>query len=266
MEDPSNFNQSKWDELVARGVQYSRPLLDLNPTSARAFLDPYGLLGEVQGKDVLCLASAGGQQSAAFAVLGARVSVIDLSTAMLERDRQAAAHYRLPIDAQQGDMRDLSRYPDRAFDLVYHPYSINFIPDPNPVFDEVARVLRPGGLYHLYFHNPFLMGTTEQDWNGEGYSMRVFYENGAEMVDDVWEFEDEQGQLVRVEGPRAFRHNLGPLLNRLIGLGFLLLGMWEETGQPVDKDAAPGSWDHYLRVAPPFLSTWFAFRPGLKAP
>jgi 2-polyprenyl-3-methyl-5-hydroxy-6-metoxy-1,4-benzoquinol methylase len=47
----------------------------------------------VKGKDVLCLASSGGQQSAAFGVLGANVTVFDLSENMLKKDVATAKHY-----------------------------------------------------------------------------------------------------------------------------------------------------------------------------
>jgi SAM-dependent methyltransferase len=261
VDDLAAFNRARWEELARRGVLYGRPLLDLTPASARAFLDPYGVLPDLgedlRGRDVLCLASGGGQQSAAFAVLGARVSVLDLTPAMLAGDRRAAAHYRLAIDAQAGDMRDLSRYADRSFDLVWQPYSINFIPDPRPVFAGVARVLRPGGFYHLQIHNPFVMATSEETWNGQGYLLAHPYVDGAEIQDPDWTFMDEQGQEVRVPGPRAFRHNLGTVINALSGLGFQLRGLWEEISP--DEDAAPGSWEHYLRVAPPWFTFWFAF-------
>lgn len=38
---------------------------------------PAGLLADIDGKDVLCLASGGGQQSAVFSLLGAKVTVVD---------------------------------------------------------------------------------------------------------------------------------------------------------------------------------------------
>jgi SAM-dependent methyltransferase len=216
-------------------------------------------LGDVSGKDVLCLASGGGQQSAAFSVLGAQASVIDLSPAMLEGDRQAAAHYGAAIDVQQGDMRDLSRYADRSFDLVWQPYSINFIPDPRPVFASVARILRPGGGYNLQIHNPFLIGLSEETWNGQGYPLSLPYVDGAEIEEPVWDFEDEQGNPVRIAGPRAFRHNLSTVINTLTAHGFQLRGLWEEVGQ--DAEAPPGSWEHLNRVAPPWITMWFAFQP-----
>ena len=94
--------------------------------------------------------AAGGQQSAAFALLGARVTVLDFCTTQLERDQQAAAHYGTEVTAVEGDMRDLSCFADDSFDIVWHAHSLNFIPDPRPVFDEVARVLRADGRYRLH--------------------------------------------------------------------------------------------------------------------
>ena len=254
MDDLASFNQSRWDELARRGVLFARPLLDLTPETARQWLDPYGCLGGVRGQEVLCLASGGGKQSAAFSVLGAHVTVHDLSPVMLERDRQAAEHYGYTVKLHQGDMRDLSPYPDACFDLVWQPYSINFIPDPQPVFRQVARLLKPGGHYSLQIHNPFVQGVDEASWTGAGYLLSLPYTNGAEMVEPQWEFEDEQGRLVTLPGPRAFRHTLSAVINSLIALGFNLGGLWEEVEQ--DAQAEPGSWEHFMRVAPPWLTLW----------
>ncbi len=266
MDDVASFNQSKWDELARKGVIFSRPYQNLSPEQARAVLDPHGIIDDASGKDVLCLAAGGGQQSIAFHRLGAKVTVFDLSPVMLERDRSAAAQARTVIDIQQGDMRDLSRFPDRRFDLIWHAYSINFIPDPRPVFAEVARVLRPGGLYRIEFHNPLVAGMDETSWDGKGYPLSLAYENGVEIRDPAWEFEDERGQPVKIDGPRAFRHTLSGVINPLASLGFVLLGLWEEVAGEylglADSDPVPGSWGHFIRVAPPWLTAWWRKQPG----
>ncbi|MET0647531.1 MAG: class I SAM-dependent methyltransferase [Pyrinomonadaceae bacterium] len=57
---------------------------------------------------MLCLAGGGGRESACFALLGAAVTVFDLSPEQLERDRLAAAHYGTHVETVRGDMRDLS--------------------------------------------------------------------------------------------------------------------------------------------------------------
>ncbi len=41
-------------------------------------------------------------------------------------------------------MRDLSRFPDASFDIVFHPVSNIFIDDVRPVWKECHRVLRKG--------------------------------------------------------------------------------------------------------------------------
>jgi ubiquinone/menaquinone biosynthesis C-methylase UbiE len=79
----------------------------------------------------------------------------------LRRDQEAAAHYDVEVQTQQGDMRDLSCFEEGAFDVVYHAYSLGFVPDARAVFRQVARVTRTGGLYHFNCANPFFIGLSE---------------------------------------------------------------------------------------------------------
>jgi len=225
---------------------------------------PLGGLGNLRDKDVLCLAGGGGQQAAAFGLLGAKVTVFDLSETQLQRDEMVAAHYGFRLNKVQGDMRDLSQFGDDSFDIVWHPYSINFVPDSRVVFEEVARILRPGGYYRVEFANPYVAGIDETDWDGRGYPLRQPYEHGAELVfsDPHWDFVGEDGAHQSIVGPREFRHTLGITLSSLLDLGFLLLAFWE--GPPGgDANAQPGTWEHFIAIAPPWLGLWLTFRPDL---
>jgi ubiquinone/menaquinone biosynthesis C-methylase UbiE len=263
MDELAQYNKARWEALAQANIAYSRPFLDLGQVSARQVVDREGVLGEVAGWKVLCLAGGGGQQSAAFALLGAEVTVLDLSETQLERDRQAAAHYQVQITTLQGDMRDLSRFAAAAFDLVWHAHSLNFVPEARPVFREVARVLRPNGLYRLNCHNPFAHGLEDTAWDGQAYPLKLPYIDGAELIFDNphWNFEDVDGAPRQVEGPREFRHTLSTLLNGMIEQGFMLLGAWEDDlGDPA---AEPGSWEHFKAMAPPYLTFWACYRPDL---
>jgi len=256
MDDLARYNRERWEALAQANVEYSRPVLDLDREAARAMVDPEGRMGEIAGRDVLCLASGGGQQSAAFGLLGATVTVLDLTPTQLERDRVAAAHYGLRVTTVEGDMRDLSCFAPESFDLVWHAHSINFVPDARQVFAQVARVLRPGGRYRLSCANPFCHGLAKEDWDGRGYPLRLLYVDGGEVLydDPDWDVWDEAGNVVRVTGPREFRHSLGTLVNGLLERGFVLLGLWEALEG--DANATPGSWDHFQAVAPPYLRLW----------
>jgi SAM-dependent methyltransferase len=175
----------------------------------------------------------------------------------LERDRQAAEHHGLQVTTLQGDMRDLSAFADHTFDVVWQVYSINFVPSVEPVFREVARVLKPGGIYFVQFHNPFMQSLDNDAWNGEAYPLKGLYLDGEDMSHSFphWDVEQPDGTTVRLAGPHEFRHTLSTVLNTLVNSGFILLGLWEWMRS--DENPEPGSWAHFTQVAPPYLSTFW---------
>jgi SAM-dependent methyltransferase len=262
----AEINRARWNALVDANVEYSRPMLELTPESARAYLDPYEVMGDVAGKEILCLASGGGQQSVAFALLGADVTIIDLSDNQLERDRQAAAHYGVNIRILQGDMRHLDAFTDDSFDLVYQAYSINFVPTVAPVMAEVARICRPGALYRIEWGNPFTqLIDQEKDWTGKGYLLHQNYIDGrsATDVDSAWTFDDENGNRHEVESPREFVHALSSVVNNLVQNHFVILRASEYLGD--GSDIEPGSWHHFARIIVPYLTLWSRYHPGAFA-
>jgi 2-polyprenyl-3-methyl-5-hydroxy-6-metoxy-1,4-benzoquinol methylase len=261
MDEIAEYNQARWKELVKANALFTRPKLNLDETAARRIVDFDGRLGDVAGKDVLCLACGGGQQSAAFALLGARVTVFDLSEEQLERDREAAQHYGFDVEIRQGDMRDLSGFDEASFDIVNHAYSLNFVPDAGKVFREAARVLRPRGVYHFNCANPFTMGVGQSDWNGEGYVLKKTYTDKAQIIyeDQDWVYErDEHGSIAR---PIEYRHTLSSLLNGLIENKFVISHVSDNCDMYPDENAEAGSWDHLVAFAPPWLSIWASYRP-----
>jgi SAM-dependent methyltransferase len=260
LDDAARYNVERWSALAAADALWTRPWVDLDEATARRRLDPDGRLGDVRGKDVLCLASGGGQQGPAFALLGANVTSLDLSREQVERDVESARRYDYRIDAFQGDMRDVSRFGERAFDLVWHSYSLNFIPDARAVFDEVRRVLRAGGTYVVMCANPFVAGIGTRDWNGSGYLIRHPYVEGAEIVyrDEDWVTGGAERML---PPPKEYRHTLGTLVGGLSAAGFVILTVEESThGAP---ESEPGSWEHLTSFAPPWLRFWCSFRPDV---
>ncbi len=264
LDELAQFNQERWEAIAAAQSIYTRPWLDLDVATARQRMDPLGFLGDVTGKRVLCLGSGGGQQSAAFALLGADVTVLDLTENQLAGDRLAAAHYGVPVRTEQGDMRNLSRFADGEFDLVYHGYSINFVPDPLPVFGQVARVLKAGAPYFLQWHNPFTQGVDDASWDGKGYRISRPYRDEEIPADNFaevnWTFEDAAGNLRSIEGPRFFRHTLSTMINGLLQHEFQIVGCREATTK--EENPEPGSWEHYKAVTAWVLNLWMVYRPG----
>ncbi len=256
MDEVAKYNQDRWDKLGAIKGLLARPDLTITEESARQEFEVAGRLGRVAGKDVLCLACGGGRQACALALLGARVTVVDLSASQLQSDRTAAAHYRVTIDAVQADMRDLSILKESAFDIVYQPYSINFVPDCTKVFDQVRRIIRPGGIYQLAVANPFTLGTTSKDWDGQGYSLHHRYEQGAKLIlnDEDFFYSGATGNRNSVPRPIEYRQTLGTVLNGLRDRGFILEHLEEEMLWAGED--APGTFNHLKSYAPPWFTLW----------
>ena len=267
MDEIARYNRERWNALAEAHALFTRPALNLDASSARQKLDPEGWFGEIAGKHVLCLASGGGQQSAAFALIGAEVTVFDLSEAQLQRDREVAAHYHVSIETVQGDMRDLSYFVEDTFDIVWHPYSLNFVPDVHVVFREVARVLQRNGVYHLHCANPFFTGLVPQDWNGHGYVLKHPYIDGAEVIyaDQNWVYPDSKRPDKQIPSPHEYRHTLSTLINGLLEQGFVIRHFLDNLDLVPNLQAEPGTWDHFVAFAPPWFALWAVYLPDVFA-
>ncbi len=254
MDEIADYNSKRWKALAEANALFTRPMTELNAEQAREMVDPHGDFGDLRGQHVLCLASGGGKQSVAFALLGAQVTVVDLSAEQLKRDQQMAEHHRLEFTILQADMRDLSALAAQHFDLVYHPYSINFIPEVMQVFAQVKRVIKAGGVYHFMCANPFAAGVRERDWNGSGYTVSKPYAPSAriEYQDEVWVYDrDQHGE---VPPPVEYRHTLEQLTSGLSANGFFIQCIQEIMAYDASMDAEPGTWNHFTAVLPPWLT------------
>ncbi|MBD3280225.1 methyltransferase domain-containing protein [Candidatus Dojkabacteria bacterium] len=268
MDKKTRKNERLWDQLSRKGVLCSRPNSKTDPEEIRESLDPYNLFGDINGKSVLCLASGGGQQSIQFALLGAEVAVVDFSEEQLKQDEKEAYNLGLDIHIVQADMRDLSAFKDTSFDIVYQPYSINYIPQIKKLFDEIDRVMKAGGIYYLMFHNPFVHGSWKDGswgskwdkddlWRGKGYPVYTPYKDGypVKVDDPTWNFENKDGEVVKIEAPQEYKHTLSTIINSLIQRGFTIKKFDEVRIEDGEKEEI-GSWDHYVSVAAPWFHLW----------
>jgi SAM-dependent methyltransferase len=234
-------NEQLWEKLVREECGYTIPWLALDPVLLRQYatghletvpdslieMYPPGMLAGVEGKEVLCLASGGGQQSAVFGLLGAQVTVVDLAEGQLVGDREAAEHYGYKVTTLKGDMRDLSRLHDDSFDLIYQGPSMCYIPDVRQVYSQVARVLRTGGVYRVDCQQPAVFSV---EWNGEAYCITKPYVEKTHRRED---------------GGIECRHTLSDIFNGLLDMGFSIEQVHEAPHyQRQDPQAEPGSWPH----------------------
>ncbi|NLG55970.1 MAG: class I SAM-dependent methyltransferase [Rhodococcus sp.] len=114
----------------------------------------YHLLGDVRGKDVLEVGCGSAPCARWLADQGARPVGLDLSRAMLDRGAQAMRDDTTPVPLIQANAEQLP-FADASFDLACSAFgAVPFVSDSAQVMREVARVLRPGGLWVFAVNHP----------------------------------------------------------------------------------------------------------------
>lgn len=98
------------------------------------------LIGDVKGKKVLDVGCGTGRLIGYLQNEGAEVTGVDLSEKMVEKVQKKFSF----IDVKQADIRELP-FENDSFDVVIAAFVIVHLKDLQEAFDEVCRVLKPGG-------------------------------------------------------------------------------------------------------------------------
>lgn len=243
-------NQRCYDALAAARAALCQPASDAEMAHPLRAVDPLGWLGaSIAGKTVLCLAAGGGRQSALYASAGANVTVVDLSPAMLELDRQVARERALSIRAIQGSMDKLDMLAGESFEIVVHPVSTCYLPDVTPVFREVARVLRAGGVYVSQHKSPIsLQASCTMNADSRYGLEHTYYRDDPVPVST--ESNSVAGRL-RERGAVEYLHRLEQLIGGICRSGMTI----EDFVEPLhaDDSAGAGSFADRARYIAPYL-------------
>ena len=245
--DVGAYNRRAWNRQVAEGNAWTVPVGPEKIAAARegrfeVVLTPIKPVPRtwfppsLDGLRVLALASGGGQQGPILSAAGAEVTVYDASEAQLEQDRAVAEREGLSLRTQRGDMRDLSAFEDASFDLVFHPVSNCFVPEVEPVWHEVSRVLARGGHLLAGFVNP-LYFLFDDDALARGECVVRYRVPYSDLVDLD---EAKREAFIAQEDPLMFGHTLESLIGGQLEAGLSLVGFYEDRWgkKPLDERIA----------------------------
>ena len=253
--DIRKHNSLAWDREVERGNKWTVPVSETVIAAARrgeweilltpSKPVPKAWFPDLDGLDVLCLASGGGQQGPILAAAGARVSVLDNSPRQLEQDRLIAKQHALDIATVEGDMADLSMFSDQSFDLIVHPVSNCFVPDIQPVWAAAFRVLRLGAVLLTGFSNPVIYLFDYELVDRAGI-LQVKY--ALPYTDLASLTAEERQRTIETGAPLEFSHTLEDQIGGQLDSGFMLTGFFED-GYPADEN------DLLTNYMPSFIAT-----------
>lgn len=141
----------------------------VNPPRFRYFRDVLARIGrDPAGLAVLDVGCGGGLLAEEFAALGCRVTGVDQSVPTLDAARAHAAHGGFDIGYVEGDAARLP-FAGGQFDVVCCCDVLEHVDDVGRVLADIARVLRPGGVFFFdtinrTWRSKLLAIKLAQDW------------------------------------------------------------------------------------------------------
>jgi SAM-dependent methyltransferase len=238
-------NAPAWTELSRAGFDVHR-----DHVNTPAFL---GMLPAVTGLRALDLGCGEGHNTRLLSDRGADVVALDVS----EQFIRAAADRGSPgIQHVIGDGAELP-FRSSCFDVVTAFMSLMDVADPEGTLQEIARVLRPGGLLQFSVLHP-ATSTPVRHWIDDGHGNRhalavgdYFYEG---PIDETWTFgaaPTEVRAAIRPFEITYARRTLSGWLNAVLTVGLTITAIDEPCASETTAASRPEVAD--TRIVPHFL-------------
>jgi SAM-dependent methyltransferase len=113
-------------------------------------------VGEVAGTDLIHLQCHFGLDTLSWARRGARVTGVDFSDRAIALARELSVELEIPAEFHCLEVTELPPEWSDRFDVAFTSYGVlPWLPDLGAWAESIARVLRPGGAFHLVEFHPF---------------------------------------------------------------------------------------------------------------
>jgi SAM-dependent methyltransferase len=134
-------------------------------------------VGDVRGKSLVHLLCHIGTDTLSWALLGARVTGIDISPESLRYARKLADRMGIEADFIESDVMDVMDKVDDTFDVVFSSTGVLcWLPDIRRYAQTVRHLLKEGGLFYILDGHPFrnVMLDADGEW-GDGNTIQGNY-------------------------------------------------------------------------------------------
>jgi 2-polyprenyl-3-methyl-5-hydroxy-6-metoxy-1,4-benzoquinol methylase len=106
-------------------------------------------MGDLRGKKLLDIGAGLGESSVYFALQGADVTTVDISSQMVETALKLGAQFGLKLQGLVSGGEALN-LPEAAYDIIYIANTIHHVQDRASLFAQMRRALKRGGRFFSY--------------------------------------------------------------------------------------------------------------------
>jgi ubiquinone/menaquinone biosynthesis C-methylase UbiE len=194
------------------------------------------LLGDLRGRSLIDIGCGPGVYTVEFARRGATVVGLDISRKMLEKAKSSARMTNAKLTLQKADAHFLP-FMDESFDTAALILTILNA----RVAQEVARVLKPGGL--LLFSDTHPLIESKGKWDSDGIGAGRIIEDYFSQDKREWRIEPGLGQTITL---KYRTRTIEQCVNMFAETGFKILRIAEPKPK---RDVEKGDLLHYDRCS-----------------
>ncbi len=190
------------------------------------------LLGKVNGKKILEIGCGGGQCSIAFAKQGAICTGVDFSSAQLKHAQDLARKNKVSVKFIKHNIQNLHGFNSK-YDVVFSAFALQYVPNLSKGFEEVARVLKKGGVFVFSFGHPFYDSISK-----ESQALKRNY-NSSERIEQIASTGGKEHKFI------MHVHKISDICNSLVQAGLTIEKVLEPLDLTSEKAWRGGVWDKY---------------------
>ncbi|MCA1054129.1 class I SAM-dependent methyltransferase [Rossellomorea aquimaris] len=232
----SKINRSGWEQSAYKAwvnrhgepQEYAK-CLKANPEKAVAHYLPF--MGNVKGKKIVNLLGSKGNKAVSFALLGADVTVVDLSSENQRYATQLADAASVHIHYIISDVLDIpTEHQPTDMDFVLLEVGVlHYFVDLPPLFEMICRSLKPGGKLILRDYHPMvskLLSVEDDSMVAKGN----YFDEGMKEVDVAYSILLPEGEREALTKNRIRRWTLGEIITSIAKAGLKVESLEEEAG------------------------------------
>lgn len=224
------WNQSAYEAWVTRHgspKDYAEHLKEDPSKKVNYYLNE---IGEVNGKRVLNLLGSKGNKAVCFALLGADVTVVDISIENKRYAMELAEAAGVSLNYIVNDVLELADEKMSPFDIVILEMGVlHYFVDLQPLFQMVSKLLNETGIFIVRDYHP-IVAKTLRIKNGEAVLESDYFSNRYVEVDVAYSALLPKPMKNKLEKNIIRQWMLSEVVNALINSDLKIRKMREDKG------------------------------------
>jgi 2-polyprenyl-3-methyl-5-hydroxy-6-metoxy-1,4-benzoquinol methylase len=224
------WNQNAYEAWEARHgspKDYAKELMVDPSNKVGYYLDE---IGNVEGKRVLNLLGSKGNKAVCFALLGAEVTVVDISSENKRYAMELAEAAGVSLTYIVKDVLELGEEKMSPFDIVILEMGVlHYFVDLHPLFRKVSKLMNETGIFIVRDYHPFV-SKTMRVINGETVLEGDYFSEGYVEVDVAYSALLPETVQNKLEKNVIRQWTLSEIVNALINSNLKIRNMKEDKG------------------------------------